>query len=201
MLVRAVAAVAAIRGVKIYAIPPDDGLLTVAARALDTGNATVLEGGEVRTELVVDATGAAVGRVTLVGPDERVLVERDGVELLPGENRIPLAFTAHQRGIRPLTARVEVEGDLFDDDDVHWEFTAEEPGTLVIQVVRGKRLVGELLIDPEQVAYVEAVPPERDDEHVFELITETENDRFAAWFFVLVHGWQAEDGVSEGRVH
>jgi hypothetical protein len=93
------------------------------------------------------------------------------------------------------------EAVLFDDDDVHWEFTAEEPGTLVVQVVRGKRLVGELLIDPEQVAYVEAVPPERDDEHVFELITEAENDRFAAWFFVLVHGWQAEDGVSEGRVH
>jgi hypothetical protein len=93
------------------------------------------------------------------------------------------------------------EAVLFDDDDVHWDFLVEESGAKVIQVLRGKRLVGELLIDPEQVAYVEAVPSERADEHVFELISETEQDRFASWFFVMIHGWQDDDAVSEGRVH
>jgi hypothetical protein len=92
------------------------------------------------------------------------------------------------------------EAVIYDDDDLHWHLLAEEPATMVAQVLRGKRLIGEILIDPEQVAYVEAVPQEREDEHLFELISETENDRYAGWFFVLVHGWDDDDSGS-GRIH
>ena len=99
------------------------------------------------------------------------------------------------------------EAVLYDDDDLHWHFAMENERTLLIQVLRGKRLVGELLLEPEQVAYVEAVSQEQPDEHTFELITEAENDRFAAFFFVLVHGYdpgesEAEGGaLTPGRVH
>lgn len=93
------------------------------------------------------------------------------------------------------------EAVLFDDEDLHWSFMVEDEHTLLVQVLRGKRLVGELAIDPEQVAYVEAVPSEQPDEFVFEAISETESDRFAAWVFVLVHGWEDEGEPGAARVH
>ena len=85
------------------------------------------------------------------------------------------------------------EAVIYDDDDLHWHFTSEEATTLLVQVLRGKRLIGELLLDPDQVTYVQGVAGPREDEHVFELITEGEKDRVAAYFFVMAHGYEDAD--------
>ncbi len=82
---------------------------------------------------------------------------------------------------------------LYDDDDLHWHFAAEGPETLLVQVLRGKRLLGELLVDPEHITYVQAVPVERPDEHAFELIVENDSERFAAYTFTLIHGVEEAD--------
>ncbi len=92
------------------------------------------------------------------------------------------------------------EAVLYDDDDLHWHFTSEDD-SLLVQVIRGKRLLGELFIQPNQVGYVQAVPQEREDEHVFELISETGDRPFAAYFFVMVHGYEEEAPLTRGRVH
>ena len=84
------------------------------------------------------------------------------------------------------------ETQIFDDEDLHWHF-ANEGATLFVQVIRGKRLMGELLIDPEAVAYVQAYGEEPEGEFAFELISETETDRVALYFFVLSHGMEGED--------
>ena len=89
------------------------------------------------------------------------------------------------------------EAMLYDDEDLHWTFSTEEDGTLVLQMMRGKHPVGELLLSPDQVTYAQAAPQERDDEHVFELIQETESDRIASYFFVLSHGWQEEEAPAQ----
>ena len=95
------------------------------------------------------------------------------------------------------------EAVLYDDDDLHWHFASEDAETLLIQVIRGKRFVGELLIRPEQVTYVQGQDAERDGEYSFEAIAETESERFAAYFFVLTHGYDEEEQTSprQGRVH
>jgi hypothetical protein len=93
------------------------------------------------------------------------------------------------------------EAILYDDEDLHWHFAEEEPETLVVQVLRGKLLVGELLIAPDQVAYVQGVAGDHDNEFIFELITETEVDRFPSYFFVLVHGYDDAGEVASRRVH
>ena len=67
------------------------------------------------------------------------------------------------------------EAVLYDDDDLHWNFASEQ-NTLLAQLVRGKRLVGELLIDPEQIAYVQGVAGDREGEFVFDLVVETRSD-------------------------
>ena len=94
------------------------------------------------------------------------------------------------------------ESVLYDDDDLHWHFAGEDPATEVVQVLHGKRLVGEIFVRPEQVTYVQGALGDAEGEYLFELIAETERDRFAAYFFVLAHGYGEEsEAVPHARVH
>lgn len=90
---------------------------------------------------------------------------------------------------------------LYDDEDLHWHFAAEGPDSLVVQLIRGKRLSGELFIQPEAVSYVQGYAGEQEGEFVFELISESERERFSAYFFVLSHAYDAPDGPSGRAVH
>jgi hypothetical protein len=93
------------------------------------------------------------------------------------------------------------EAVIYDDEDFHWHFASEPPRTLLVQVIRGKRLVGEILLDPEAVSYAQAVSSEQEGEHIFELISETPTDRTVAFFFVLTHGYEEAEATSHSRVH
>ncbi|HVS04260.1 MAG TPA: hypothetical protein VMT16_15960 [Thermoanaerobaculia bacterium] len=93
------------------------------------------------------------------------------------------------------------EAVLYDDEDLHWHFTSEGPQMLLVQVLRGKRFVGELFLDPEQVDYVQATPGEVDGEFLFELIAESETDSVATFFFVLSHGYDVQEPEAPRRVH
>lgn len=112
------AAVAAIRGIRIYPIPPDEGMVTVAAGRLDTGVSTVLEGDEAKLTLTVVASDPVTGAVTLRDPEGRTLARREQVAIQRGETIVELSFTAGSPGIQALEALVEVEGDLFATDDI-----------------------------------------------------------------------------------
>ncbi len=86
---------------------------------------------------------------------------------------------------------------IFDDDDLHWHFAAEGQ-LLFVQVLRGKRLVGELVLDAERIAYVEAFGEQESGEFGFEIISEGETERGVAYFFVMSHGWEDEDATGSG---
>jgi len=92
---------------------------------------------------------------------------------------------------------------IYDDEDLHWHFGAEGDSTMSVQVLRGKRLLGEILVEPEQVSYVQGAAGEDEGEYVFELVTESESDQVASWFFVLSHGYETEGATTpvHGRVH
>lgn len=87
---------------------------------------------------------------------------------------------------------------LFDDDDFHWHFSTEEDGTLLVQLIRGKKYVGEIALVPADIAYVQ-VEPREEGEYLFELISENENERVAAYHFVLSHGYDADEVTTPGR--
>jgi hypothetical protein len=93
------------------------------------------------------------------------------------------------------------EAALFDDDDLHWHFASADDGVPVVQVLRGKRLLGELVLVPDQVTYVQGSAAEQEGEYLFELISETESERFVAYFFVLVHGYDGGESFTQSRVH
>ncbi len=91
---------------------------------------------------------------------------------------------------------------LYDAEDLHWHFGAEDPGTLLVQLIRGKRMLGELLLMAEPIAYVEGTRGDQEEEFVFELIVEDETNRLAAYFFVLAHAYEGEEeDPSSRRVH
>ena len=87
---------------------------------------------------------------------------------------------------------------LYDDEDLHWHFAADG-SSLYIQVIRGKRLMGELVIDSEQVAYVQTMGEEREGEFAFELIQEDEADRVALYHFILSHGYEEDPAEQAER--
>jgi len=77
---------------------------------------------------------------------------------------------------------------VYDDEALHWGFGAEEPETLIIQAIRGKRPVGEILVVPDQVSWVRGAQGDIEGEYLFELMSETEEEPFASYFFVMTHG-------------
>jgi Ca-activated chloride channel homolog len=112
------AAVAGIRGVRIFPMPPDDGKLSVAARRLELGNALVKQGEEISATVVVGANGAATVDVSLLDEHDHVLGVREGIEVDTGETPVLLTFRLDAPGIYPLRAAVNVDGDLFELDNV-----------------------------------------------------------------------------------
>ncbi len=89
---------------------------------------------------------------------------------------------------------------LYDDDACHW-YAGRDRELLVVQLIRGKRLSGEVVIDPERITYV--LPTgEEGGEHGFEAVYEGETERVASYAFVLTHGMDdEEDGGHPSVVH
>lgn len=94
-----------------------------------------------------------------------------------------------------------MEAVLYDDEDLHWHFASEPDGTLLVQVLRGKLLLGELFVRSDAVRYVQAVAGESEEEHLFELVSESDSGQNSAYFFVMTHGFEEEKAFSPGRVH
>jgi hypothetical protein len=80
---------------------------------------------------------------------------------------------------------------LFDRDDFHWSLVAEDDTTYVVTLARGKELVGEILLFPAEIAYVQVEPSEHEGEFLFECITETTEAREVVYHFVLAHEYDA----------
>jgi hypothetical protein len=87
---------------------------------------------------------------------------------------------------------------LFDHDDYHWHLAAEDEATLLVQLVRGKELVGEMVLVPGDIAYVQAAEAEN-DEVMFELIAESAQAREVAYHFVMAHGYDEAELPSARR--
>jgi hypothetical protein len=82
---------------------------------------------------------------------------------------------------------------LFDHDDFHWTILSEDETTRVVQLARGKELVGELVVFPSEIAYVQTEPGEQEGEFVFDCVIETESAREVAYHFVMAHEYEAAD--------
>jgi hypothetical protein len=83
------------------------------------------------------------------------------------------------------------EAILYDDDDFHWSLSDLDAETCLIQLIRGKRPVGELVVMRSSVAFVHELPQDG-DEVTFELFGEPEGEQVPVAHFVLNHGYDGE---------
>ena len=90
---------------------------------------------------------------------------------------------------------------IFDDDDFHWHFSVDSAAGLLVQVIRGKRLVGEILLPRQEIAYVQGVLGDQEGEFVFELVSGDESAQSPAFFFVLTHEYELQDDPDTKSVH
>ena len=112
------ASVASIRGVRVFPIPPDDGLLSVSARELDLGDAIVQQGEPITARVTLESNSDAVAEVVLADDRGSVLARQAALTLAPGATEVALTFRAPAPQVLQLTARVSIEGDMFTSDDV-----------------------------------------------------------------------------------
>ena len=87
---------------------------------------------------------------------------------------------------------------LFDHDDFHWTLLAEDDTTRVVQLARGKELVGELVLFPTEIAYVQTEPGEQEGEFLFDCMIETESAREVAYHGTTL-GALSATGITELR--
>jgi hypothetical protein len=90
---------------------------------------------------------------------------------------------------------------LYDHEDFHWYFDREGQDDLLVQVIRGKSLIGEILIPVGSVSYVQGEPRE-EEEYVFDCFVEGPEGPVAAYYFALAHEYTPdpeEEPVKEGR--
>jgi hypothetical protein len=87
---------------------------------------------------------------------------------------------------------------LFDHDDYHWHLAAEDELTMVVQLVRGKELVGEIVVFSSEIAYVQCEAGEA-EEYIFECVVETAAAREVAYHFVMAHEYDDAEHPSGRR--
>jgi len=87
---------------------------------------------------------------------------------------------------------------LFDHDDYHWHLANEDEMTLLIQLVRGKELVAEMVLLGNEIAYVECNTAEN-EEFLFECVVDTPAGREVAYYFAMAHEFDGEEQPSPRR--
>jgi hypothetical protein len=89
---------------------------------------------------------------------------------------------------------------LHDQEAFHWHLEEDAERNPVVQLVWGKLLVGELVMDVRDVLYVEVTPDEggQPGHFVFELVGGSKEEPYAVYHFLLGHGFEDESGHAGG---
>jgi hypothetical protein len=83
---------------------------------------------------------------------------------------------------------------LYDQEDLHWHLEEDEERVPTIQLLRGKQLLGEIVIEVRDVLFVQVVPDPDGEagQFLFELVSGGSEEPFAAYHLVIAHGFDEE---------
>lgn len=87
---------------------------------------------------------------------------------------------------------------LYDDDDYHWHLAREGDDNHLLQVIRGKTLVGEILIVRSQILEVQG-ELRAEGEYLFECLVESEEGPAPGYFITVSHDYTPEEPAKPGR--
>jgi hypothetical protein len=88
---------------------------------------------------------------------------------------------------------------IYDAEDLHWHLEEDEDRLPRVQLLRGKLVLGELLIEPREVLFVQALPdPDATEggQYVFELVGGTAEEPTPIFHFLVAHGF--DEGAGHG---
>lgn len=89
---------------------------------------------------------------------------------------------------------------LFDQEDLHWHLEEDASRNPVVQLIQGKRVLAEMVMDVREVMFVQATPEGEPTAHeqptLFELVSDAGEERFGAYHFLVAHGFD-----QEGQAH
>ena len=89
---------------------------------------------------------------------------------------------------------------LYDRDDLHWHLYEDEDGRRGVQLMRGKQVLGEFMLEAGEAGYVEAAPSTEAEGHFeFQVLSGDEGHMHLVYHFVLAHGFDEETG--SGSTH
>jgi hypothetical protein len=90
---------------------------------------------------------------------------------------------------------------LYDAEDLHWHLEEEEDRTPTVQLLRGKQLLAELVLERREIAFVQALPdPDGEQgQFLFELVGGARDEPETAYHFVVAHGFD-EDTAHHGQL-
>jgi hypothetical protein len=86
---------------------------------------------------------------------------------------------------------------LFDNELLHWHLDEDEERNPVVQLILGKTLVGELVLDVRDLLFVQASPDTESEpagQYLFELIGGSDEEPYALYQFQIAHGMDQETG-------
>jgi hypothetical protein len=113
----------------------------------------------------------------------------------------PLTFDAFWRWLsdhRNCVLRVGAQDTvLFDHELAHWEFFEEPENRAVVQLIVGKSLVGEFVIERSDILFVQVQPDVEDPSRgafVFECIGGARDENYPLYQFLLSHGMDGPGG-------
>lgn len=90
---------------------------------------------------------------------------------------------------------------LHDAEDLHWHLEEEEDRTPTVQLLRGKQLLAELVLERREIAFVQALPdPDGEQgQFLFELVGGAGDEPETIYHFVVAHGFD-EDTAHHGQL-
>ena len=84
---------------------------------------------------------------------------------------------------------------LYDADDLHWHLDEDEDRVPTVQLLRGKQLLAEVVLETREVLFVQALPdPDGEQgQFIFELVGgPAGTEPYPLYHFVLAHGFDDE---------
>lgn len=100
---------------------------------------------------------------------------------------------------------------LFDQEELHWHLEEDAHRNPVVQLISGKRVFAELVMDVRDVLFVQATHAgaglqgelqNGEQATLFEVVTSTEGEGFAPYHFLLAHPFEeAQQTHATGLKH
>jgi len=89
---------------------------------------------------------------------------------------------------------------LYDQEDLHWHLDEDPDRSPTVQLVRGKQLVGEVVLDVRDALFVQATPEgdAADGHFLFEVVGGGRDEPYAVYHFLVAHGLDEEGGHPGG---